>query len=227
MLDGVKDAAPAIVAVGLWGFVTGVAMVKAGLTQPEAALMTLLVYAGSAQLTALPLLVTGAPVWLIFLAGTMVNIRFVIFGAAMFPYFRNLSWVRRLLAGYFNGDVVFVIFMRRFGEHKTKGTREQFWFYGGVAGATWLGWQIPSLAGIFLGGVVPESWSLDFAATLALLAIVVPLVTTRPMVISVTVASVVAWFGQLLPFRMGLVAAVLAAIVAGVMAEQYGSRRKK
>ena len=103
--DGARAIAPATVAVGLWGFVTGVAMVKAGLTQYEALVMSLVVYAGSAQLTALPLIMTGAPVWLIFLAGMMVNIRFVIFGAAMFPYFRSLSWPRRLWAGFFNGDL--------------------------------------------------------------------------------------------------------------------------
>ncbi len=224
--DGAKAIAPATVAVGLWGFVTGVAMVKAGLTQYEAIVMSLVVYAGSAQLTALPLIMSGTPVWLIFLAGMMVNIRFVIFGAAMFPYFRSLSWPRRLWAGFFNGDLVFVIFMKRFGDDSVKGSSEQRWFYGGAAVTTWFGWQLPSIAGIFLGAAVPESWSLDFAATLALLAIVVPLVTTRPMVIAVTVASIVAWFGQLLPLRLGLVAAVLAAVAAGVMAEQYGTRRK-
>lgn len=225
-VEGMKVCAPTTIAVGLWGFVTGVAMVKAGMTQFEALLMTLLVYAGSAQLTALPLLMSGAPVWLVFLACTMVNIRFVIFGAAMFPYFRNLSWPGRLFSGYFNGDIMFVLFMSRFGDDEVKGSSQQRWYFSGLAVPTWVGWQIPSIAGVFLGGTVPESWSLDFAATLALLAIVVPLVATRPMVISVVVASVVAWFGQLLPLRLGLVAAVLAAVAAGVMAEQYGKRKR-
>ena len=39
-----------------WGIVTGVAMVKSGLTVPQALRMTLLVYSGVSQLSALPLL---------------------------------------------------------------------------------------------------------------------------------------------------------------------------
>src|SRR5690606_23046549 len=82
---GVKAVGPALVATSTWGLVTGVAMVKSGLTESAALTMTLLVYAGSAQLTALPLIATGAPLWLIFAAGFIVNLRFVIFGAALHP----------------------------------------------------------------------------------------------------------------------------------------------
>src|SRR5699024_9193225 len=73
---GLRDAVAPFVAVGTWGFVTGIAMVKSGLSENMAALMTIMVYAGSAQLTALPLIEAGAPLWLIFAAGLVVNIRF-------------------------------------------------------------------------------------------------------------------------------------------------------
>ena len=42
--------------ISAWALVTGVAMVKAGLSIPIAVAMTLFVYAGSAQLAALPLM---------------------------------------------------------------------------------------------------------------------------------------------------------------------------
>ena len=45
--------------------ISGVAMVKGGLAVPWAIMMSLLVYAGSAQLAALPLIVAGAPLWVI------------------------------------------------------------------------------------------------------------------------------------------------------------------
>ena len=41
-----------LIATGTWGLVTGIAIVKSGLSETMATLMTLLVYAGSAQLTA-------------------------------------------------------------------------------------------------------------------------------------------------------------------------------
>ena len=84
-----RDVISPMIAVGIWGFVTGIAMVKSGLSELQAGLMTAFVYAGSAQLTALPLIESGAPLWLIMVAALVVNIRFIIFGAALQPYFRH------------------------------------------------------------------------------------------------------------------------------------------
>ena len=58
-----------------WGMMTGVAMVNSGMSVVEATLMTLLVFAGSAQLAAIPLIVAGAPVWVILAAAFCVNLR--------------------------------------------------------------------------------------------------------------------------------------------------------
>src|SRR5690554_4093847 len=72
---GLRDAIPALIATGTWGLVTGIAIVKSGLSEALATFMTLAVYAGSAQLTALPLIGERVPLWLIFAAGFVVNIR--------------------------------------------------------------------------------------------------------------------------------------------------------
>jgi predicted MFS family arabinose efflux permease len=89
-LRGLRVVAPALVATGRWGLVTGVAMVKIGLTQSQALGMSLLVFAGSAQLAALPLIAADAPIWVVLLTATVVNLRFVIFSAGLYPYFRAL-----------------------------------------------------------------------------------------------------------------------------------------
>jgi len=99
-LRGMRIIAPGTVATAVWGLVTGVAMVKTGLTQAEALGMTLLVYAGSAQLAALPLIAAGAPVWVVLATALVVNLRFVIFSATLQPYFQRLSFGRRVLLGY-------------------------------------------------------------------------------------------------------------------------------
>lgn len=219
--QGVHAIVPALIATATWGMVTGVAMVKSGLTESMALAMTLLLYAGSAQLTSLPLIASGAPLWLIFMAGCVVNLRFVIFGAALHPYFRHLSWPRRLGLGYFTTDMGFVLFMPRFGDAVERGTREQLWFFLGTIVPGWLVWQTSSIVGIYLGTLVPAAWSLDFAAVLALLAITVPLANSKPMLISMLAAGLTAWVGQLLPLRLGLAAAVIVGILAGIGAERY------
>ncbi|MDM9559871.1 MULTISPECIES: AzlC family ABC transporter permease [Bordetella] len=212
---------PALIATGTWGLVTGVAMVKSGLTESMALAMTLLLYAGSAQLTSLPLIASGAPLWLIFMAGCVVNLRFIIFGAALHPYFRHLSWPRRLGLGYFTTDMGFVLFMPRFGDAAERGTREQLWYFMGTIAPGWVVWQASSIVGIYLGTLVPATWSLDFAAVLALLAITVPLANSKPMLVSMLAAGLTAWVGQLLPLRLGLAAAVIAGILAGIWAERH------
>ncbi len=219
--QGIRAIVPALIATGTWGMVTGVAMVKSGLTESMALAMTLLLYAGSAQLTSLPLIAAGAPLWLIFMAGCVVNLRFIIFGAALHPYFRHLSWPRRLGLGYFTTDMGFVLFMPRYGDAAERGTREQLWFFLGTIAPGWIVWQSSSIVGIYLGGMVPSNWSLDFAAVLALLAITIPLANSKPMLISMLAAGLVAWVGQLFPLRLGLAAAVICGIVAGMLAERF------
>lgn len=224
---GLSDAVTPLIAIGTWGFVTGIAMVKSGLSEAAAVVMTLLVYAGSAQLTALPLIETNAPLWLIFAAGMVVNVRFVIFGAALQPYFRKLSFAKRFWVGVLISDIIFVLFMTRFGRNKRIGTEQQIWYYLGVVIPGWFVWNFASILGIYLGAFIPSSWSLDYAAILALLAIVVPLVKTQPMLMCLIFSAAVAWISQPLPLRLGLAVAVIAGVIAGVVGEMYQQRTIK
>jgi predicted branched-subunit amino acid permease len=212
--DGARALAPATLAIGVWGMVTGLAMVKVGLTQSLALGMTLLVYAGSAPLASL-----------LFVAATVVNLRFVIFSAAFYPFFRRYTVLQRLAFGYFSSDLGFALFMPRYADAPVKGTREQAWFFWGLSASNWVVWQTSSVIGIFLGTMIPTGWSLEFAAVLALMSIVVPMATTRPVLAAIAVAGVVGWVAQPLPLRLGLVAAVVAGVVAGILAESAQDRR--
>src|SRR5690606_939349 len=224
---GLRYAVPTLIATGTWGLVTGIAIVKSGLSETLATLMTLLVYAGSAQLTALPLIKEAVPLWLIFAAGFVVNIRFLIFGAALQPFFRHLSWPKRLGVGFFSTDIGFVLFMGRYGEARRRPDSRHLWYFLGVIGPGWVVWNSCSIVGIYLAAAIPASWSLEFAAVLALLSVVIPLVSTRPVAFCILAAGCVAWMGQGLPLRLGLAAAVVAGIVAGVLSERVSNGMKR
>lgn len=224
---GLRDVMASLIAVGTWGLVTGIAIVKSGVPENVAALMSVLVYAGSAQLTALPLIESGAPLWLIFAAGFVVNIRFIVFGAALQPYFQHFSWPRRFWLSLLISDMGFVLFLARYSEDKCVGTTQQLWYFLGAGVPIWFLWTVGMLAGVYMGGFVPASWSLDFAAILALLAIVIPLVKTQPMVMCLVVAGTVAWFGQVLPLQLGLAVAVVAGVFAGVAGERLALRQRE
>jgi hypothetical protein len=75
---GVRDMLGTMPGIAAWGLVTGVAMVKSGMSLPLAVFMTLTIYAGSAQLAVLPLMAVGAPLWVLWFTAFCVNLRFVI-----------------------------------------------------------------------------------------------------------------------------------------------------
>ena len=74
--------------IAAWGLVTGVAMVKSGLTLAQCLAMTLLVFAGSAQLASLPLIAAGAPLWVLLGTAFCVNLRFRHLQCAVAPLLR-------------------------------------------------------------------------------------------------------------------------------------------
>jgi predicted branched-subunit amino acid permease len=220
-VDGLRAIAPALFATGTWGLVTGVAMIKVGLSTAEALGMSLLVFAGSAQLAALPLMAAVAPLWVVWLAATVVNLRFVIFSAGLVPFFQRYTLARRLALGYVTTDIGFAIFLSRYAgtPPEERGSTPQLWFFLGMAAANWLVWQMMSILGIFLGHAVPGEWGLDYAAILALIALTLPMINSRPALAGAVAAAAVAVLGAGLPLRLGLVAAVVVGVAVAMGTE--------
>ena len=69
-LRGARDLLPPAPGIFAWGLVTGVAMVKSGLSTTAALVLSLAAYAGSAQLAAMPLLAAFTPVWIVLFTAT-------------------------------------------------------------------------------------------------------------------------------------------------------------
>jgi predicted branched-subunit amino acid permease len=221
---GVRAAVPAAPGVVAWGIVTGVAMVKSGLTVPWAILISLVVYAGSAQLAALPLIAAAQPVWIVALAGFVTNLRFVIYSATLRRWFEEYSPGRRLLLGYVTGDFTFAMFMGR-ATREGEFAHRDAWFLG-ACGCNWLLWQVSSIVGIVAATAIPSEWGLQFAGTLALLALAIPACLQWPGLAGAAVAAPVAVLARGLPFGLGLVAGILAGIAAAVAVDTTVARRK-
>ena len=214
---GARDMTGVALGIAAWGLVTGVAMVKSGLPVPLAALMSLVAYAGSAQLAALPLITSGAPVWVVWATAFCVNLRFLIFSAQWRPYFVHLPLATRLRVGYFTGDLNYVLFMRRFPEPKP--APEQLpYFWGGVV-TNWSAWQLPSLAGILLADRVPTHWGLGFAGTLALLGVAWSMLKDRASWVAAVVAGCAAVAAYALPLRLNIVVAIAAAVAIALLVD--------
>src|SRR6266852_577217 len=197
--EGALASAGLLVGIVPWGIVAGVAMASAGLTQTLA--MSVLVFAGTAQLAVLPLLVAKAPLWVMVATALVVNLRYVIYSAVLAPHFEHLPRLWRVLLSYITVDGVFALFAGRY-RPEDRNPHKHWYFLGGSL-VMWCAWQLSSWMGIFAGAMIPGRWSLEFASTLALIALLIPLLFDRAVVCGALAAGGVALIAAKLPLNLG------------------------
>lgn len=210
---GARDMASPSLGLAAWGLVTGVTMVKSGLSLPLAMGMSLLVFAGSAQLTALPLIASGAPLWVLLATAFCVNLRFVIFSAQWRNYWGQLPLRRRLLCGYLSADLNFVYFVKRYPDAVAQPGQQRY-FWGGVA-VNWPTWQVASFTGILLADRIPPHWGIGFAGVLALLGLSYALLTEKMLWWVAVTAAAVSIATYSLPLKLNILCAIVAAGAVG------------
>ena len=221
---GVRDMAPVAVGTAAWGLMTGVAMVKSGMSLFEAVLMGVIVFAGSSQLAALPLMIAGAPIWVTLATAVCVNLRFVVFSAHLRPYFMHQPLWRRLVSGYFTADLTYVMFTHRYPQpgppEDAPTLRAQEAYLAGNCAMGWGSWVGSSLLGIALANAIPAYWGLGFAGILALLGILSSLASSRLRVVSASVAGAAAVAAFALPLKLNILVAIAAAVAVCLMLEK-------
>jgi len=170
--NGFLQCVPVAVGVAGYGVVFGVLAREAGLSVVEATLMSATVLAGAAQLIAVEL--WAAPVPVVALLGTtlVVNLRYVLMGAALRPWFRALSPRQAYASVFFTADENWALTM---GELRSGGRQGAFLLGSGLA--IWSFWVVATVVGATAGGVVddPARYGLDFALTAVFLTIAVEL----------------------------------------------------
>ncbi len=207
-----SHVAPGIAA---WGLMTGVAMMKSGLSLIESLAMALLVFAGSSQLAAMPLILAGAPIWVILATGFCVNLRFVVFSLHLRPYMMHLPLWRRLLGGYLIADLTYVLFTKHFptpSEEPVERQAQQAYLLGNSL-VNWGSWVIPCVLGVLLANWIPERWGLGFAGILALVGIACSLASSRLRVVSALIAGAAGVAAFALPLRLNILVAIAVAVV--------------
>lgn len=97
-MRGMFAAVPIVLGYLPVGFAYGVLAQKAGLSLINTIIMSLVVYAGSAQLIAVGLISSGLTPISIILTTFIVNLRHMLFSAAIFPHLSQ--WRKHELAGF-------------------------------------------------------------------------------------------------------------------------------
>lgn len=218
---GFAEMAGVAPGIAAWGLMTGVAMVKSGLSTVEALLMATTVFAGSSQLAAMPLIQAGAPMWVILATGFCVNLRFVVFSAHLRPYLMHLPRWQRLITGYLSADLTYVLFTKRYPQPCVDAAQKQaqMAYLAGNGGINWASWVGSSVVGVVLANFVPTAWGLGFAGILALVGMLASLANTRMRWVSAGVAGSAAVAAFALPLKLNILVAIAAAVAVCLLLE--------
>ncbi|MGH2517826.1 MAG: AzlC family ABC transporter permease, partial [Ktedonobacterales bacterium] len=150
------------------GAAFGVLARHTGLSATEATLMSALVFAGASQFVALTLWVAPLPVVALILTTFVVNIRHVLMGATLRPWFRHLAAIKAYGSVFFMVDeswAVTIAELRKGGDDTA--------FLIGSGGALFLAWVSATFLGATAGALLPASAqvALGFAFTAVFVAL--------------------------------------------------------
>jgi 4-azaleucine resistance transporter AzlC len=216
-LNGIKACLPLAFGVLPFALISGVAAINAGLSFGAALGMSVIVFAGSAQLVAVQLIGSSAPVLVTILSACIVNLRFMMYSASLAPYLKHVSPRWKWLLSYLLTDQAYALTITRFSEQRASSYTH--WYFFGAGLALWITWQLGTIVGVVLGAQIPDSWSLDFTIPLTFLALVVPAIKDRAVAAAAVTAGLTALAAATLPYRMGLITAALLGIVVGLVVE--------
>lgn len=221
-LNGVKATLPILVGVAPFGMIYGVLAVQSGLAAGTAQAMSAFLFAGSAQFIIVQLIGAGTPWFIIVITAFIVNLRHALYSASLAPYVKHLSPLWKGLLAYTLVDEAYAVGITQYEKNGSQGA--QHWYMLGTGLAVWSCWQASTALGIFLGAQVPAEWSLDFTLALTFIALVVPVLKDRPMVLAAVSAGVTAVAAYALPYKFGLILAALVGIAVGLWSEQRWQR---
>jgi 4-azaleucine resistance transporter AzlC len=219
-LDGARAVAPLLLAVVPFGLVLGVTAAGSLIGGALGIGTSFIIFAGAAQLVTVQLIDSGTSLLVVVMTALVVNVRHLMYSAAMAPHFSEFPKRSRWLLPYLLTDQAFAVSMLRY-ETVDDPTYKR-WYFTGAGATLWMSWQIATVAGVLAGAQIPESLGLEFAIPLVFLVLLIPVVQTRPGLVAAVIGGLVAVLAFSAPYGLGLVIGALAGVAAGVAAESVG-----
>ena len=189
LLAGIRSSLPLLVGVFAYGLVFGVLARQAGLSLPEAILMSALVNAGSSQFIALDMWHGAFAPFTIIFTTLIVNLRHLLMGASLAPWLRNLPARLVYPSLFLLGDENWALTVR---ERESGGADRAFLLGSGLA--FYAAWVSSGCIGFLAAASIPdpEQWGLDFAFTATFITLVVGMWRGRATLVPWLVAGAVA-----------------------------------
>ncbi|AHV97565.1 AzlC family protein [Paenibacillus sabinae T27] len=223
-ITGVKDCLPTLLGYLSIGFAAGVVEKTAGLSLAEIILMSLVLYAGSAQFIAAGMIAMGSPSAGIIITILFVNLRHLLLSAAISPYFRHLTPMRNLLVGVLLTDETFGVAINEAAKRKSISEK---WMHG-LNVTAYLNWCAANIAGALLGQWItsPEKFGLDYALPAMFIGLLVLSIISRrafrtDIVVGLAAAAVAIGVSLWVSPTVGVIAATVLAATIGMAVERW------
>ncbi|MEK5256273.1 AzlC family ABC transporter permease [Paenibacillus sp. RS8] len=223
-LKGVKDCIPTLLGYLSIGLAAGVVQKTAGLSIAEIALISLILYAGSAQFIAAGMIAVSSSPAAIIITIFIVNLRHILLSAALSPYFRHLTPLRNMLVGSLLTDETFGVAIN---QTLNKERISEQWMHG-LNITAYLNWFLANIAGAFLAQWIsdPDQFGLQFALPAMFIGILVISMMDRKKIrldLVVAILAVIIAIGSSFLFSssVGVIIATVIASTIGMVFEKW------
>ncbi len=213
---GVRAVLPLLVGVAPFSFITGVAAVAAGIPEALSASMSVVIYAGASQMATASLVESNAALWVVVLSAWTINLRFVMYSAALAPSLKHLPLRWKAPLAYMLSDHAFAATINRLNE----GVRHPEYYFLGAVSSIWSLWLVCATAGVYLGAMIPASWGLEFAAPLSLMGLALMGIRGPATAAAGVTGAVVSLLASGVPYNLGIMVAAAAGIGAGLAVQR-------
>jgi 4-azaleucine resistance transporter AzlC len=200
-----------------FGFVYGLAAREAGFSVVEAMAMSVIVFAGAAQFAAVGYVASGLAWPGIILLTALLNARHLLYSAALAPWLRRAPVSHRALMAHALTDEAFALAISHF-KRIGRGDERGYWI--GAFLATFVPWNLATLAGVVLGAQIPDParFGVDVIFPAAMIGLAVGLVTGRRELVAAIVGAGIAVVVALATSpAIGIVAGGVLGPVAGLL----------
>ena len=212
---------PMMLGVIPFGLIFGVAVNAAAMPAIPAQATSSVIFAGASQMIFARMFGEGAPLLTIVITAAIINLRHVLYSASIAPYLKTFSRGWKFLLAYLLTDEAYAVSVTHLSTLPKDAPLARLfkqWYVFGAGITLWIGWQISTGVGIFIGGSIPPEWSLDFSLPLTFIAIVVPALRDRAGIAAAILAGIAVVLAAM-PLRLGLVTATLLGIAIGMFIE--------
>lgn len=169
--QGVKDCIPTLLGYISIGVAFGVVGTASGISVLEVFLLSVLVYAGSAQFIFCGLYIAGAPVTAVIITIFIVNLRHLLMSLTIAPYFTKHSTLRNIGFGTLLTDETFGVSVLAASKEGRLGGK----WMDGLNITAYTTWIAACTIGAIIGQWLPdpEKWGLDYALVAMFIALLV------------------------------------------------------